>query len=305
MSVQLRPLGRADFEAVVSLDRQITGRERRGWFNQRLASALRQPRRHLQLAVDGEEGLIGFLLARLAGGEYGRPEDVLLLETIGVDPSARHHGLGHKMVAALVELAQARGLHALLTQVDWHDHGMTGFLDHAGFSLSRTVVVSRAVHRLPLPETDEEIELHPPLVRHLVPGDLPALQRIDQRITGVDRSAYLARRVDEALRDSAITVSLVVEDDGAAVGFTTVRVDHGVYGKLTPVATLDTIGVDPRFTGRGFARALLNQLIDNLAAIDVEWLETEVRYDDLALLRFLYRFGFAPSPRLVLERRFG
>ncbi len=301
--VATRPLTRADFEAVVALDRRLTGKERRGWFTQRLNAAIRQPARHLQLAAEGEGGLIGFLLARVVSGEHGRDEALIVLETIGVDASGRHAGLGQHMMAQLAEAGRTRSLHSIVTQVDWRDHGMTAFLDHAGFALSKTQVVSRAVNRMPLPATDEEVEQAPPLVRHLTAADLPALQRIDQRITGRDRTAYLSRRVDEALGESAISVSLCVEEDGAVVGFVTVRVDFGGYGKVVPGATLDTIGVDPRFAGRGYARAMLTQLIDNLAAIDVETIETEVAHDDLDLLRFLYRFGFVPAPRLVLERR--
>ncbi len=298
----LRPLTRADFDAVVALDRGLTGKERRAWFTQRLNAALRQPRRHLQLAADGEGGLAGFVLARVVSGEYGRPGDLLVLETIGVSAAARHSGLGQRMMAELAELGRARGHRAIVTQVDWRDHRMTSFLDHAGFAMSRTVVAGRPVARMSLPETDEEVEAFPPVVRHLTVADLPAIRKIDQRITGSDRGDYLARKLDEALGESAITVSLGVEDDGALVGFVTARVDFGGYGKVVASATMDTIGMDPRFQGRGFARAMLTQLVDNLAAIDVETLETEVAYDDLALLKFLYTFGFVPSSRLVLER---
>lgn len=298
----LRPLTREDFEAVVALDRRITGKERRAWFSQRLAAALRQPRRHLQLAADGEGGLAGFVLARVVSGEYGRAEPSLVVETIAVDAAARHAGLGARMMNELAELGRARGYRGIVTQVDWRDHGMASFFDHAGFALAKTSIVRRAVARMPFPDTDEEVEATPPLVRHLQPGDLAAMQRIDQRITGRDRGDYLARKLDEALGESAITVSLCVEEDGAVVGFVTARVDFGGFGKVTPMAALDTIGVDPRYKGKGYARAMLTQLIDNLAAIDVEQLETEVAFDDLGLLGFLYAFGFVPASRLVLER---
>ncbi len=73
MDATVRPLTAADFEAVVALDARIGGGARRGYFEKRLQAALRQPRRHFQVAVaDGE--LTGFLLARKVGGEYGDPE---------------------------------------------------------------------------------------------------------------------------------------------------------------------------------------------------------------------------------------
>jgi hypothetical protein len=44
-------------------------------------------------------------------------------------------------------------------------------------------------------------------------------------------------------------------------------------------------------------------MIDNLTAIDVERLETDVARDSFALLGFLYRFGFGPSPVLPFDRK--
>src|SRR5262249_41570885 len=68
----IRALTAADFDAVVALDARISGVQRRSYFERRLRAALRQPRRHLQLAADD---LAGFVLARKAGGEYGDPEN--------------------------------------------------------------------------------------------------------------------------------------------------------------------------------------------------------------------------------------
>ena len=60
--------------------------------------------------------------------------------------------------------------------------------------------------------------------------------------------------------------------------------------------------MDPGFSGKGYARALLAQMIENLAAVHVERLETEVVVGDLALRRFLHAFGFRPAQRLPLKR---
>ena len=35
------------------------------------------PKRHYQFALTSGKGLVGFLVARVAGGEYGRPEEVV------------------------------------------------------------------------------------------------------------------------------------------------------------------------------------------------------------------------------------
>ena len=68
---EVRRLSPDDLEAVVAIDREITGLSRRGYFEKRLAAALREPEAHLQLGLDGEGGLQAYVLARVLTGEFG------------------------------------------------------------------------------------------------------------------------------------------------------------------------------------------------------------------------------------------
>ncbi len=139
-------------------------------------------------------------------------------------------------------------------------------------------------------------------VRSMVEGDLGALVRIDCKITGRNRGDYLRRKLEEALFDSGVRVSLVAELDGDPVAFVMARMDFGEFDRTEPVAVIDTIGVHPEFGGRGVGKALLSQLFVNLAALDVEWLETTVAREDFELLGFLYRCGFEPSQQLRFRK---
>jgi ribosomal protein S18 acetylase RimI-like enzyme len=156
---------------------------------------------------------------------------------------------------------------------------------------------------MPLPETDEAIELAPPRIRHLHASDFDAVVRIDALATGRDRSDYFRRKFDEALHESGIAVSLVTEDDGFVVAFAMARVDMGDFGHIEPTASLDTLGVHPSFSKKGYGRDMLAQMIDNLAALHIDHLETEVAHDHFELLRFFTRFGFTPSQRLVFQTK--
>lgn len=141
------------------------------------------------------------------------------------------------------------------------------------------------------------------LVRALAADDLDAVVRIDRNITGGDRRGYYGQRIRTALEESGIRVSLVAEVDGVVAGFVLGRVYHGEYGRTESFASLDTVGVDPGYRGRGVGRALLRQLLRNLRALRIERLQTEVEWDHWELLRFLRESGFQPAPRLSLERR--
>lgn len=139
-------------------------------------------------------------------------------------------------------------------------------------------------------------------VRAMTERDLRALIAIDRRITGRDRSAYFQDKLAEALADSDIRVSLVAECDGVAVGFIMARVDLGEFGRIEPVAVIDTIGVDPDYHDRGIGRALLSQLLVNLSTLRVERVRTEIDWRQRELLAFLDHCGFHPAQELCFDR---
>lgn len=138
-------------------------------------------------------------------------------------------------------------------------------------------------------------------VRSLRESDLKALIAIDRRITGRDRSGYFERKLGEALHESDVRVSLVAEADGRPVGFIMARVDLGEFGRIEAAAVMDTIGVDPDYAGHGVGRALLSQLLANLATLRVDKVLTEVDWADRELMAYLDRCGFRPSGRLSFD----
>ena len=142
-------------------------------------------------------------------------------------------------------------------------------------------------------------------VRAMRADDLRGLIAIDRRITGADRSLYFERKLDEALHESDVRVSLVAELDGGPVGFVMARVDFGEFGVIEPAAVLDTIGVHPDYGGRGVGRALLSQLLINLRTLRVERLRTEIGWHDHELLAFFDRCDFESSQRLCLQYELG
>ena len=145
--LQQRPLTAEDLDAVVAIDREIVGRSRPGYFEKRLAAALREPAGHIQVAVADPEGLAGFVLARVLEGEFGRPRPAALLEAIGVAPARRHQGVGRRLLAGLEEVMRSKGLVQLETQVAWNDHEMVRFLDQSGFALAPRQIISCPVSR--------------------------------------------------------------------------------------------------------------------------------------------------------------
>lgn len=294
----IRPLRAADVDAVVALDRARSGRARGEFYARRFKVLFADPGAFAGVCSEQGGRVTGFALARVLDGEFGGEAPAGALDAVGVAPEQERAGVATALLAALEEALRAKRVRALRTQVDWTDHGLAAFFAAAGFRLSSRLVLERSLDT-PAAREDGEDELP---VRTMTERDVPAIVRVDRKITGRDRAAYLERKAREVLRESAVRVSLVADVEGHLAGFLMARVDFGEFGRTEPTAVLDTIGVDPARGRRGVATALVEQLLLNLAGLRVERVLTEVEWDDLPLVGFLGRTGFRLAQRLAFEK---
>jgi GNAT superfamily N-acetyltransferase len=139
------------------------------------------------------------------------------------------------------------------------------------------------------------------IIRTLRPEDIGPLVRLDQAISGRSRQAWYEQKVDRALHDTGVMISLGADLGGLLVGALLGSVHFGEFGLPEPIAVLDTMLVDSRFRGKGIGAAMLDQLLKNLRGLRISRLRTEVSWNELELIGFFERAGFAPVPRLVLE----
>jgi ribosomal protein S18 acetylase RimI-like enzyme len=149
--------------------------------------------------------------------------------------------------------------------------------------------------------TPTETRKDEPLIRNLRPRDLEAVIALDAKITGRRRDEYFRVKLDQAMKETGIIVSLAAEVGGAFAGFLIGRVFYGEFGRMEAAAVLDTIGVDPSFRRAGVGRALVSQLRTNLLGLGIPSLHTEVAWDDLGLMGFFHGEGFRPAPRFCLD----
>jgi ribosomal protein S18 acetylase RimI-like enzyme len=325
----VRALAARDLDAVVAIDAALAGRTRRVYFERRLAAALRAPKLHAQFAVEQDGALAGYVLGRVLEGEFGSVEPAMRLETIGVKPAFQGRGFGVALGRALEQEARRRELKEMRTAVRWRDSGMLHYLDAAGYQLGRNHVIECAIGEATLGSSREQpvvvedrerpadkndygsaaqndfeaLARDIAEVSSLARADLADIARIDRRRIGQDRSAYIAHKLEDALTESAIRISLVARKNGSTAGFLMASADYGDFGRAEPVAVIDTIGVDPGFARAGIGRALLSQLFVNLGALGIERIETVVGKEQLEVLRFFYRAGFGPSERLAFVKR--
>lgn len=155
----------------------------------------------------------------------------------------------------------------------------------------------------PTPDEPGVLETDAVLVRSLELSDLDALIEIDAAASGRRRPMYFEKMVERAVQKADFQASLAAELDDRTVGFVLATLFWGEYGVTEPSASIDAIAVEPEYRGRRVGRALIRQLLLNLAALRIERVRTEVSWNDYGLLAFFERSGFAPARRICLERR--
>ncbi len=310
VSGSVRELAPADIERAVEIDRDLSGSSRRGFFEKRLRLSEAHPGAFVSLGYT-ENGLLeGLVLAHILDGEFGGSRPAGILDAIGATAKVRGHGGARSLLGALIEKLKAQGVSELRTQTHWRDLPLTQFFAAAGFALSPGIVLERKCAKLDGEAAAGEIAGDGPddlsrdrvPVRTLKAADLPAVVRIDRRITGRDRTAYYRRKFDEVLNESGIRLSMIAAVDETTAGFIMARVDYGEFGMTQSEAVIDTIGVDPELGGRDTGTALLSVLLGNLEILRVENVRTEVPWNNYALLAFLEARGFRPAQRLNLMR---
>jgi GNAT superfamily N-acetyltransferase len=139
------------------------------------------------------------------------------------------------------------------------------------------------------------------IIRTLRRDDTARLVRLDQEISGRARQTWYERKVDRALKDTDVMISLGADVDGLLVGALLGSVHFGEFGLPEPIAVLDTMLVDRKFRGTGIGAAMLDQLLKNLRGLRISRLRTEVGWNELELIGFFEKAGFVPVPRLILE----
>jgi ribosomal protein S18 acetylase RimI-like enzyme len=301
----IRGLTPADLESVVAIDSEITGRQRRGFFENRLGASLEDPAAFISLAFV-ENGVVeGHVLAHMLDGEFGGCHPVAVLDAIGTSRAARGHGGARALIRDLQVAARGRGVHALRTQALWSDQAMLNFLAAAGFRLGTRIVLDRACAGSAMEEQSgsgaegQDLARDRIAVRSLALADLSSVVRLDRDITNLDRSAYYERKVNEALRKNGVRLSMMAEIDGTPAGFVMARVDYGEFGHAETEAVMDTIGVNPEFAGQNVGTVLLVQLLSQLEKLCVERVRTVVEWNNAALIAFLDRLGFKPTQDLT------
>jgi ribosomal protein S18 acetylase RimI-like enzyme len=143
--IPVRSLAEGDLRALVAIDRRITGRDRSKYFQRKLADALTESDVRVSLVADLDSVPVGFIMARVDLGEFGRVETTAIIDTIGVDPNYQNRGVGHALISQLLTNLGTLRVEKVRTEVDWQDHDLLAYLGRNGFRPSQQLCFNQSL----------------------------------------------------------------------------------------------------------------------------------------------------------------
>jgi len=132
-----------DVAEIARIDRHITGRDRSQYVAHKLAETAVDSAIRVSLTARLDGAIVGYLMARVDLGDFGRTEPTAVLDTIGVDPAYAHRGVGHALLSQLLANLGALRVERVETIVAPDDLPLLGFLYDAGFVPSQRIAFVR------------------------------------------------------------------------------------------------------------------------------------------------------------------
>lgn len=141
--IPVRSMREADLPVLINIDRRITGHDRTRYFERKLSEALHESDVRVSLVAELDGRPVGFIMARVDLGEFGRVEAVAVMDTIGVDPDYNGRGVGRALLSQLLANLVTLRVDKVMTEVDWGDRALMGYLERCGFRPSGRLCFDR------------------------------------------------------------------------------------------------------------------------------------------------------------------
>jgi len=140
--VLVRSLAHEDLDQVVRIDRKITGHDRRDFFQRKFQEVLYESGVRLSLIAEIDGMVVGFMMARVDFGEFGRTASEAVIDTLGVAKAFRSQRVGHALLAQLLGNLATLQVESVRSEVTWSNFGLLGFLESCGFKPSQRLALS-------------------------------------------------------------------------------------------------------------------------------------------------------------------
>ncbi|PIV23191.1 MAG: N-acetyltransferase [Deltaproteobacteria bacterium CG03_land_8_20_14_0_80_45_14] len=131
--VKIRTLKKEDLDAIVEIDEKVLGENRKNYWQRKL-ELMNNKSSQISLVAEVEGEVVGFILGDVSGWEFGVPETIGWIDTIGVDPIYQKKGLATALAHELIKNLKAFEVKTIYTLVSWNDWDLLQFFHAMGFT---------------------------------------------------------------------------------------------------------------------------------------------------------------------------
>ena len=131
--VKIRTLKNDDLDAIVGIDERVLGENRRNYWERKL-ELMNNKSSQISLVAELEGKVVGFILGDISGWEFGVPETIGWIDTIGVEPAYHKKGLATALAHELILNLKNLGVKTIYTLVSWNNWDLLQFFHAMGFS---------------------------------------------------------------------------------------------------------------------------------------------------------------------------
>jgi len=130
--VIIRELEEKDLPAIIDIDKRVLGQSRPEYWQLKVElSEKRSPLASLVAECEGQ--VAGFILGDASGWEFGIPDTVGWIDTLGVDPEFQKRGIARLLIQEMVGNMKKVGVEKIYTLVNWRSGDLLEFFDKIGF----------------------------------------------------------------------------------------------------------------------------------------------------------------------------
>ncbi len=140
--VMIRSLTQQDLDSVVRIDQKITGRNHRDFFQRKFQEVLFESGVRISLVAEMDGMVVGFMMARVDFGEFGRTASEAVIDMLGVAKAFRSQQVGHALLSQLLANLASLQVESVRSEVEWNNFGLLGFLESCGFVPSQRLALS-------------------------------------------------------------------------------------------------------------------------------------------------------------------
>ncbi|MFC1884182.1 GNAT family N-acetyltransferase [Thermodesulfobacteriota bacterium] len=128
----IRTMVPADLDRIVEIDNKVLGKPRPEYWEMKVELDKKRPQVS-SLVAEMEGRVVGFIIGYASSWEYGVPEKIGWIDTIGVDPEYQREGIARMLFAKMTKNLKKVGVDTLYTFVTRRDWKLLKFFNGVGF----------------------------------------------------------------------------------------------------------------------------------------------------------------------------